>query len=82
MPNRRGAEDARTHLPELLEDAERGRSTIITKRGKPVAVLAPISAFDAIRRQASILDHEGTGSGLWGEVSSDTIRNLRDEWER
>jgi prevent-host-death family protein len=34
-----GANEARSHLPELLEDAHQGSSTIITKRGRPYAAL-------------------------------------------
>jgi prevent-host-death family protein len=41
---RKGAEEARNQLPDLLEAAERGRSTIITKHGRPVAALVPIEA--------------------------------------
>jgi prevent-host-death family protein len=34
-------------LPELLEAAEKGHSTIITGHGRPVAVLVPIAAYGA-----------------------------------
>ena len=40
MTATRSAEEARTHLRELLSAAERGRSTILTRRGRDVAVLA------------------------------------------
>ena len=82
MPSRRGAEDARNHLPELLDFAERGVSTVITKRGRPVAVLAPAGAFDDIERQGSLLALAGSGRGLWGPDSAVAIRALRDEWNR
>jgi prevent-host-death family protein len=82
MANRRGAEDARNHLPELLESAERGVSTVITKRGRPVAVLAPAGAIDEIERQGSLLALAGSGRGLWGADSAAAIRALRDEWSR
>ncbi|MBW0006044.1 MAG: type II toxin-antitoxin system Phd/YefM family antitoxin [Hyphomicrobiales bacterium] len=42
---RRGAEEARNQLPYLLEAAERGRSTITTRHGCPVATLVPIEAY-------------------------------------
>jgi prevent-host-death family protein len=38
---RKGAEDARNQLPRLLEAAEEGQSTVITKRGRPVTALIP-----------------------------------------
>jgi prevent-host-death family protein len=47
-----GAEEARNELPHLLDEAEKGRSTVITKHGRPVAALAPVEAYDAAVRQA------------------------------
>jgi len=82
MANRRGAEDARNHLPELLESAERGISTIITKRGRAVAVLAPADALQSIERQPSLLTLAGSGRGLWGVDSAAAVAALRDEWGR
>lgn len=38
-----GAFEAKTHLSQLLERAERGEEIVITRRGKPVAKLVPIS---------------------------------------
>jgi prevent-host-death family protein len=40
-----GAFEAKTKLSELLEHVARGRIYRITKRGKPVAELRPVSAF-------------------------------------
>jgi len=37
-----GIFEAKTHLSALVEDAERGESTIITRKGKPVARISPI----------------------------------------
>ena len=39
-----GAFDAKTHLSELLEKVLGGESFVITRRGKPVAELKPLSA--------------------------------------
>ena len=36
---RKGAEEARSQLPELLNAAQRGQQTIITRHGRPVAIL-------------------------------------------
>lgn len=36
-----GADQAKTHLPHLLDRVEGGETITITRRGKPVAVLAP-----------------------------------------
>ncbi len=80
--SRKGAEEARNQLPDLLAAAERGRSTIISRHGRPVAALVPIEAYRPSGRQESILPLAGSGRGLWGKDSSRTLGGLRDEWER
>lgn len=36
-----GAYDAKTHLPQLLDEVAKGESVTITKHGVPVAILVP-----------------------------------------
>jgi prevent-host-death family protein len=36
-----GFYEARTHLAQLLDEVARGRSLLITRRGKPAALLSP-----------------------------------------
>jgi prevent-host-death family protein len=79
---RKGAEEARNQLPELLAAAEKGRSTIITRHGRPIAALVPIETHGAAIRQQSLTPVERSGRGLWGKNSTQTIRKLRDEWSR
>jgi prevent-host-death family protein len=79
---RKGAEEARNQLPDLLEAAEKGQSTIITRHGRPVAALIPIAAYDDSVRQESLLPLRGSGRGLWGKDVRRTLRKLRDEWDR
>jgi prevent-host-death family protein len=79
---RKGAEEARNQLPELLKAAEKGESTIITRHGRPVAALVPIEAYGSTVRQQSLLPLKGSGRGLWGKDSTRTLRKLRDEWNR
>jgi len=78
----KGAEEARNQLPSLLEAAERGETTVITKHGKPVAALVPIAQLNTANKQMSLLPLKGSGRGLWGPDSTKTIREMRDEWER
>lgn len=78
----KGAEEARNQLPELLEGAQKGRSTIITKHGKPVAALVPIKSYGSVARQEPLLPLAGSGRGLWGTDSTRTLRRLRREWSR
>jgi len=77
---RKGAEEARNQLPDLLEAAEKGQSTIITKHGRPVAALIPVEAYGVAARQQPLIPLEGSGRGLWGKNSTRTMRRLRDEW--
>jgi prevent-host-death family protein len=44
------ASEAKTHLPRLLGDVERGETIIITRHGRPIARLVPEDA----RRQEQI----------------------------
>lgn len=37
-----GAYEAKTHLPRLLEEVQKGRTITITKHGVPVAKLVPV----------------------------------------
>ena len=79
---RKGAEEARNRLPELLDAAEKGEFTIITRRGGPVAVLAPVAGSGAAIGQQPLIPWQGSGRGLWGKDSARTVRRLRDEWDR
>jgi prevent-host-death family protein len=69
-------------MPSLLEAAEKGQSTIITRHGRPVAALVPFDHVSAKAGQKALLPLKGTGRGLWGKSSAQTIRSLRDEWNR
>ncbi len=73
-----GAQDARTRLPELLDKANRGLSSVITKRGKPYAALVPADQVN--RTKCNLMALAGSGRGLWGKNSALTVRKLRDEW--
>ena len=44
------ASEAKTHLPSLLDEVERGETIIITRHGRPIARIVP----EADRRQAEI----------------------------
>jgi prevent-host-death family protein len=79
---RKGVEEARNQLPDLLDAAEKGQSTVITRHGRPVAALVPVEALDAAVRQAPLTPLAGSGRGLWGKSSARTLRRLRDEWDR
>ena len=71
---------AREHFPALLEAAEAGVQTVISRRGRPVAVLGPLS----LRRNRSLHSLEslvGSGRGLWGDSAVAHVKTLRQEWD-
>ena len=49
-----GAFEAKTHLSQLLERAEKGEEIVITRHGKPVAKLVPISAGPDTKAVAAV----------------------------
>ena len=77
---RKGAEEARNQLPDLLAAAEQGRSTVITRHGRAVAVLAPIETLSGAPPHQPLTPMAGSGRGLWGEDSAGALARLRDEW--
>jgi hypothetical protein len=42
----------------------------------------PIEAYGIARRQQPLTPLAGSGRGLWGKHSAQTLRKLRDEWSR
>jgi prevent-host-death family protein len=79
---RKGVEEARNQLPKLIEAAQAGHATVITKRGRAIAALVPLDSYGTAPRQRSLLAIAGTGRKLWGRNSGRAIAELRDEWSR
>lgn len=48
------ASEAKTHLPQLLDDVERGATLIITRHGRPIARLVPESDANQARISQAI----------------------------
>ncbi len=46
-----GAYEAKTHLPALLKEVERGKEIVITRREKPIARLVPIQPSSSGNRE-------------------------------
>jgi prevent-host-death family protein len=49
-----GAYEAKTHLPKLLERVEKGERFVITRHGRPVAELVPVSERDTKRVRSAL----------------------------
>ena len=75
------ASDAKTHLPQLLDEVERGETLVITRHGRPIARLTPeidrrredadqaIAAIRALRRQT-------------GKITVEEVLSARHEGHR
>jgi prevent-host-death family protein len=76
-----GVFEAKTHFSALVEDAIAGRTTVITKRGEPVAQLVPT---DEARRKRGKLAAERLRAmrGALKLAPGETIRDLIDEGRR
>jgi prevent-host-death family protein len=75
-----GSYEAKTHLPRLLSQVEKGETITITKRGKPIAVLAP--AQQAPRRDVgAVIEDMLAFRDQHGPVLGDdlTVRELIEE---
>jgi prevent-host-death family protein len=77
---RKNAAEARSQLSALLADAEKGRVTIITRHGRSIAAIVPVT--QRATRQQPLTALAGSGKGLWGKESAKLLRRLRDEWNR
>jgi prevent-host-death family protein len=77
----KAAEEARQGLPAILTAAARGTTTVITRRGEPLAAVVPI---DELRKSkaVSLVPLFGSGKRLWGRESTKTVEEMRDEWTR
>jgi prevent-host-death family protein len=77
-----GAFEARTHLSALLEAVAGGEEIVITRRGKPVARLAPVAGFDPTARDAArarIRALRRSLAAAGAPVTLDDIRAARDD---
>lgn len=76
-----GSYEAKTHLPELLERVAKGERIVITKRGRPVAMLVPTAADLGVDVRAVIRDLRALRKGnVLGEGLS--VRDLIEDGRR
>jgi prevent-host-death family protein len=73
-----GFYEARTHLSDLLDQVAKGRKVLITRRGKPAALISPPpktgQVHQVVQEMLALRDRQGPTLG--GQV---TIRELIDE---
>jgi prevent-host-death family protein len=75
------ASEAKTHLPRLLDEVERGETLIITRHGRAIARIVP----EAGRQQAKIDEAMEAIRNLrrrTGRIKVDELLSARDEGRR
>jgi prevent-host-death family protein len=70
-----GAYEAKTHLPALLAQVEKGETVIITRHGKPIAKLVPIDVVRPIMEVFVEMDRLRAGVTTGGM----SVRDMIDE---
>ncbi len=77
-----GSYEAKTHLPRLLGQVEKGETITITKHGRPIAKIVP--ATDATQSVAAVVEEMLAFRDENGPVLGDdlTIRDLIEEGRR
>jgi prevent-host-death family protein len=75
------ASEAKTHLPRLLDDVERGETIIVTRHGRAIARIVP----EAELRQAEIdraVESIKASRKRAGRMTVDELLSARDEGRR
>ena len=77
-----GCYEAKTHLPRLLGQVEKGETITITRRGKPIARIVPAvletrNVAALVEEMLAYRDHHGPVLG-----SDLTVREMIDEGRR
>ncbi|WP_353237644.1 type II toxin-antitoxin system prevent-host-death family antitoxin [Limnohabitans sp.] len=79
-----GLEQARAQLPLIASEAAAGYSTVITRHGKPVAVVVPVEQWREEQarslKQGGVLALRGSGRSLWPQGAATAVAKLREEW--
>jgi prevent-host-death family protein len=75
------ASEAKTHLPQLLDDVERGETVVITRHGRPVARLVPDEDIRRAERAEAIATIKALRKGV-GKISVEELLSMRDEGRR
>jgi len=73
-----GAYEAKTHLPALLAQVEKGETVTITRHGKPIAKLVPVDVVRPIAEVFLEMDRIREGVTTGGM----SIRDMIDEGRR
>jgi len=76
-----GLEQARANLPALAAQAHAGKTSVISRYGKPYAAIVPVAVALAQRGKPLLLGLRGSGKQLWGRSATRAVDRLRKEWD-
>ena len=76
-----GSYEAKTHLPRLLKQVEKGETVLITNRGIPVARLVPIEPRKGEDLRSLVEDMRRERAAR-PKVTREEILEMRDEGRR
>ena len=76
-----GLEQARANLPRIAAQANAGRTSVITRHGKPYAAIVPLARALPAGGRGALLKLRGSGKHLWGRTPAKIVDALRSEWD-
>jgi prevent-host-death family protein len=77
-----GSYEAKTHLPRLLGEVQKGESIVITKRGKPIARLIPADSQERPDVKQVIADFRAYSQRQGRTLGGMSIREAIEEGRR
>jgi prevent-host-death family protein len=75
------ASDAKTHLPQLLSEVERGETLIITRHGRAIARIVPERDLRQEEVDAAIASIQSRRRRM-GRITFAELKSARDEGRR
>ncbi len=72
------ASEAKTHLPKLLSDVERGETVVITRHGRAIARIVP-EIGNRRAELARLLDEMKAAGRSVGKITTEEILSARHE---
>lgn len=72
------ASEAKTHLPQLLTDVERGETIVITRHGRAIARIVPVNEGRKAELGLLLAEMRALGRSV-GKITRDEILSARHE---
>ena len=72
------ASEAKTHLPQLLDDVERGETIVITRHGRPIARIVPEAERRTDEIDRAIADLKEFGKQTGRATVEDVLSLIRE----